>query len=97
MLGTIPVVTLESVTVESSTSVTITWTPYTFATVSSYKICLTLEMRECNISFHVDPTSSSFTVDDLVPNTLYSVSVFAVTDLGVTPTSNIIQAMTSGL
>ncbi|KAI6661081.1 hypothetical protein LOD99_13803 [Oopsacas minuta] len=92
---TIPKVQIVSVTVNSSNSLTIRWTPYTFTTVISYKLCLKVGPGECNITFHdIDPTVSEFVVGDLLPNTLYTISVFAFTDIGITPISNELDGIT---
>ena len=85
-----------SAVVESSTSITVKWERYTFATVNSYKICADSQ-TERNCVQNINSSLTELLIGNLTSNTRYEISVFAFTNLGVTPMSNVLIATTTGL
>ena len=86
--------------VQSSTSITVRWTSYSFATVNSYKICFETDAvtGECNVTIHnINPSLNETLVENLIPNTGYFITVFAFTDIGITPFSNVVEVTLTGL
>ena len=100
LTGTIPRVEVVSADTVFGSSVSIQWIPYNFTAVNHYRICLKTDPQSlnCNVSIlNIDSTLAHVLVQDLAPNTLYYITMFAFTQLRVTPISEELQVETIGL
>ena len=78
----------------NSTSIEVSWTPLSLVDarglITGYLISHeTASIRDKRDSIEVSSTTSSYTITDLTPGTVYGVTVACITEAGVGPVSDV--------